>query len=319
MGGQHAAQSFGCRLITATPNQQSKHSDPPSCERGIGVYTCTLNTGFFGLREIPPSGKVMNDQVRQQDLPAQLFISSERPGPMSSELSPALRQIASQSRLFSTLPHELCATLLDTARTHRYHRGEAIFHHGDTAQSIHIVVDGWVKLYRIAPNGTEAVVGVITRGQSFGEPIALRRATYPVSAEASTEALLIAVQAKAFLQMLQSRPEAAISILSATYMHLQGLIEQIEQLKARSGAQRVAEFLLDLCPEGVDSATVTLPYDKVLIAGRLGMKPESLSRAFARLRDHGVMVHQASAAIASIDALRDMMHADSGTAMARAI
>jgi hypothetical protein len=37
---------------------------------------------------------------------------------------------------------------------------------------------------------------------------------------------------------------------------------------------------------------VTLPYDKVLIAGRLGMKPESLSRAFARLKDQGVTISQ---------------------------
>ena len=174
-----------------------------------------------------------------------------------------------------------------------------------------------MKLYRIAPSGTEAVVGVMTRGQSFGEPIALRHAAYPVSAEASTACRLIAVPATALLALLQSRPEAAISILASTFLHLQGLVEQIEQLKARSGAQRVAEFLLELCPEGAESATVTLPYDKVLIAGRLGMKPESLSRAFARLREHGVTVQQSSAVIASVNALCDLANADPAAAWAR--
>lgn len=238
---------------------------------------------------------------------------------MTLRLTPAQRRIACQSRLFATLPDELRDPLLDAARIGHHPRGAAIFHHGDTAHSIHIVAEGWVKLYRIAPNGTEAVVGVMTRGQSFGEPIALRRSAYPVSAEACTECRLIEVPATAFLALLRESPEAAISVLSATFLHLQGLVEQIEQLKARSGAQRVAEFLLELCPEGADSATVILPYDKVLIAGRLGMKPESLSRAFARLRDHGVRISQTRAAIASVARLKDLIHEEQTGPLSRAI
>lgn len=238
---------------------------------------------------------------------------------MSMKLAPHHRQIACQSRLFSALPAELSDTLLNAAQVSRLRRGEVVFHHGDTAHSIHIVAEGWVKLYRIAPNGTEAVVGVMTRGQSFGEPIALRRGTYPVTAEATTECQLIAVPARAFLDILHSHPETAISILSATFLHLQGLVEQIEQLKARSGAQRVAEFLLELCPEGAESATVILPYDKALIAGRLGMKPESLSRAFSRLREHGVKINQASASISSVSGLHDLAHSDGFGSASRVI
>ncbi|MFC3567924.1 Crp/Fnr family transcriptional regulator [Paracoccus sp. TOH] len=229
---------------------------------------------------------------------------------MRMKLSAAHRQIACQSRLLSAVPPDLRDSLLDAAHVSRQRRGQVVFHQGDAAHSIHVVADGWVKLYRIAANGSEAVVGVMTRGQSFGEPIALRRASYPVSAEASTDCQLIAIPARAVLDLLHAHPAIAISILSATFMHLQGLVEQIEQLKALSGAQRVAEFLLELCPEGEASATVVLPYDKALIAGRLGMKPESLSRAFARLRDHGVRVSQTSAAIASVSRLRDLAQAD---------
>jgi Crp-like helix-turn-helix domain len=39
------------------------------------------------------------------------------------------------------------------------------------------------------------------------------------------------------------------------------------------------------------NAPFALPYDKILIAGRLGLKPESLSRAFAKLKSVGVDVH----------------------------
>ena len=158
----------------------------------------------------------------------------------SNSLPPHLRQIALNSRLLATLPPEVQQLLLDAAQVIRLERGASLFHCGDTAHAIHIVAEGWVKLYRIAPNGIEAVVGVMTRGQSFGEPIALRRAAYPVSAEASTDCCLIAVPAQAMLDMLQTRPDVAISVLSAVFMHLQGLVEQIEQLKARNSCWNCA-------------------------------------------------------------------------------
>lgn len=237
---------------------------------------------------------------------------------MTANLTAAQRAIAAQSRLLATMPESLRTSLLDSARVVHLVRGKGLFHQGDVADAIHIVVDGWIKLYRIAPNGTEAVVGIMTRGQSFGEPIALRRAAYPVSATAATNCQLIALPAAAILAQLSAQPEAAISVLASTFLHLQGLVEQIEQLKAQSGSQRVAEFLLELCPEGAESATVTLPYDKILIAGRLGMKPESLSRAFARLRDYGVTIHHASATIASVSALRELTRADAAAPWMRA-
>lgn len=238
---------------------------------------------------------------------------------MTVPLSPILRRAARQSRLFATMPEALCEPLLAAARTTRHERGDTIFRQGDTARVLHIVTAGWVKLYRIAPNGTEAVVGIFTNGQSFGEPLALRGDPYPVSAEAVTDCTLTQVPSEALLDLIRARPEAAIAILSATYMHLHALVAQIEQLKAQSGTQRVAEFLLELCPEGVEAATVTLPYDKTLIAGRLGMKPESLSRAFARLRAHGVVIRHASAAIASTSLLQQLIAEDPAAAWTRAL
>ena len=62
-----------------------------------------------------------------------------------------------------------------------------------------------------------------------------------------------------------------------------------------------------------------LPYDKALIAGRLGMKPESLSRAFAKLRELGVRVNQSSAAISSVSRLHDLAHAEAFGAISRVI
>lgn len=230
-----------------------------------------------------------------------------------------ITEIARGSLLLQSMPEEISDALLKGSTTRNAGRGETLFLQGETAQVIHIVLDGWVKLYRISPNGNEAVVNVFTRGSSFGEAVAFRHGEYPVSAEAVTDCTLLQISAASFIAMMKERPEICVSVLSATFQHLHSLVAQIEQIKAQTGAQRVAEFLLGLCNQEAGSCVVTLPYDKVLIAGRLGMKPESLSRAFSKLRPHGVRIAKNHAAIDDIEQLRDYADEDPAAAWNKAL
>lgn len=226
------------------------------------------------------------------------------------DMTPDQQQFARASVLLRSMPDAVADDLLATAHSRRWERGATIFLQGERADAIFIVTDGWVKLYRITPNGSEAIVSVLTKGGSFGEAIALQGGTYPVAAEAVTDATLIRIDADALRNVLQRSPEIALSMLSATYHHLHGLVAQVEALKARTGAQRVAAFLLDLSTETEGPCEVTLPYDKVLIAGRLGLKPESLSRAFAKLKAHGVTITLNRASIDDVAALRELAEED---------
>jgi len=217
---------------------------------------------------------------------------------------------ARRSALLGGLSDEMLETVLTHSSIRSFGRGASIFLQGEKALNVFVVLDGWVKLFRVTPNGAEAVVAVFTRGQSFGEAVAFRNSTYPVHAEAVTDCRLLCLDVTTLLGTMRARPELFSAVLAASYQHLHDLIGQIEQLKAQTGAQRLAEFLLQLCRHGEGSCTVTLPYDKTLIAGRLGMKPESLSRAFARLRDCGVRVSQNHAAIADVSRLSEFVGQD---------
>ena len=233
-------------------------------------------------------------------------------------MTPELEAIARQSLLLSAVPEAEAGDILRDSHLVNFDRGQTIFIQGERARAIYIVVDGWVKLYRLAPSGTEAVVGVFTKGRSFGEAVAFRKDVYPVSAEAVTRCRLIRIDADIFLRGIRNSPDVAVAVLTATFQHLHSLVEQLEALKARTGAQRVAEFLCELaapCEEGY--CEVRLPYDKVLIAGRLGMKPESLSRAFAKLKPIGVQIRQNKAKIDDMAGLRAYAEEDPAGAWTR--
>jgi len=227
------------------------------------------------------------------------------------------KSLARASLFIRSLPEQHVEQLLSRSVFRHYERGETLFIQDEPAQVIHLVLDGWVKLYRIAPNGAEAVVSVFASGESFGEAVALRGTPYPVSAEAVTPCDLMLVPAAILVQMMKEDPDICVAMLATTFTHLHSLVAQLEQLKAQTGAQRVAEFLLELVPADTDGCTVTLPYDKALIAGKLGMKPESLSRAFSRLKQAGVKIRKNHAEIENIEQLRDYAEDDPAAAWSK--
>jgi CRP-like cAMP-binding protein len=230
-------------------------------------------------------------------------------------LSPEDRAVIRRGGLFSGVPEAALAPIVRHATVQAVPRGRVLFSQGDPAQAFFVVLDGWVKLFRLTSAGEEAIVGVFTRGQSFAEAVAFLGGTYPVGAEAVTDVRLLRFPSQGLIGAIRESPDIALAMLASTSRHLHGLVQQIEQLKARSATQRVAEFLVGLCPVAEGACTIGLPFDKGLIAGRLGMKPESLSRSFARLRPLGVRIDHATAAIGDVERLRAF--AESGDAMER--
>jgi transcriptional regulator, Crp/Fnr family len=71
-------------------------------------------------------------------------------------------------------------------------------------------------------------------------------------------------------------------------IRLNFLINEVRRMSVESADARVAEYLLDQCPHWDGPARVELPCTKAALAARLGIKPETLSRVFARLRRDGL-------------------------------
>ncbi len=227
-------------------------------------------------------------------------------------------EVARKTALFSGVTESSLSLLLTDASIRCWDHGETIFIQGEPAVSFFIVLDGWVKVYRMTPGGEEAVLGVFTKGQAFAEAAAFTGGAYPASSEAVTDCRVLGFRAQNIRSRVYDAPDIGMAMLASVSQHLHQLVQQVEALKAHTGAQRVAEFLVSLCPVGEGNCTIHLPYDKALIAGRLGMKPESLSRAFVRLRNEGVSIHQSTAEIDDVASLRDFVDQERAIVMRHA-
>jgi CRP-like cAMP-binding protein len=213
-------------------------------------------------------------------------------------------KVASRIAIFSGLKPEIVQRLIAPATVLSLKHGDSLFRQGDSAAAFFIVVDGWIKLYRLTLGGDEAVIHILTKGESLAEAIALTGSRYSATAEAVSNARVVRIPADYLVRCIHEMPDIALAIIASTSARLHRLVQEIEHLKAQSGIQRVAEFLASLCPAGGGPHMITLPYDKTLIAGRLGLKPESLSRAFAKLRRLGVDVRASHVVVSEVGRLR---------------
>lgn len=205
---------------------------------------------------------------------------------------------------FTGLPEEDTGTLLANAKIHKYSKNESLFHQGDLANRLFVIISGWVKIYRVTGEGDESVTALFSRGDVFGEAAIFGGAVYPFSAQAAEEAHVVEIPSGILKSRARANPLVMERIMDLMSREIHQLQLENEHMVLMSAPQRVGCLLLQLSSGMIGKGgTFTFPFDKSLAAGRLGMKPETFSRALAQLKEIGVSVKGPEISIESFDCL----------------
>ena len=207
---------------------------------------------------------------------------------------------------FSGLPKADMDAFVEAGRTRDYKKGQSLFHLGDAADRFFIVLSGWVKLYRETGEGEEAVVALFKRGDVLGEAAIFSGAGYPYSAEAAEDCKIIEISAAALRERARNNHDIMDRIMASMSKELRNIQLENEHLALMSAPQRVGCLLLQLSAGMIGKGgTFSFPYDKSLAAARLGMKPETFSRALGQLKPAGLTVTGSEVKIESFSCLID--------------
>jgi len=221
--------------------------------------------------------------------------TSAYPDPGSAPLEPdRALQVLSHVPLFQAVSPEQLRSLLAGLTEHRLQRGDVLFHRGDAVTGFYVVAFGLVKLGMTNAQGVEKVVEIIQQGQSLGEAVMFLRKPYPVTAEALQDSLLLRVEQSAVDRLLESDPQFARRMLAGLSVRLHTLVRDVETYSERSSTQRVIGYLLQQCEQALageddDTHAVDLSTSKQVIASRLSLTPETLSRSFQELARAGLI------------------------------
>ncbi len=162
---------------------------------------------------------------------------------------PSLRDVP----MFATVDAQSMLRLTRDAKLEQFEDGQTIFRQGDRALYVAIVLDGFVKLTRTASCGDEILINICNIGESLYEALTPDGESYRIGAEAIGHAHVMKLSAPRFRYTLRESPSLAIAVIEEASRKLNGLIGEIESLKGQTAEQRLARFLLSLCPPNAES------------------------------------------------------------------
>jgi len=213
-------------------------------------------------------------------------------------------------KLFEGLPKAQLATLAEITVLKRARAGEPLFEAGQQGTHFYAVVSGKVRVYRASPAGKEQILHVFGPGEAFAEVPVFEGKTYPASAQALEDSLLVSIARKGFVEVLRREPELALGVMALLSARLRAFVGQIAQLSLKEVPERLAGYLLLLrAAQNSDDLTLDLP--KGQIASYLGTIPETLSRALKKLADQGLIATTGNRIqVLDADALAQLAEAD---------
>ena len=196
-----------------------------------------------------------------------------------------------QHYLFSGLDQADYDALVERVIPVSLEKGEILFHRGDAAEFFYFVNTGQLELNIIAPTGQKKVLEVIGPDRTFAEAVAfMREHKYPVTSEALSDTMLCQIPNQEYLDLIYSNPDACMRLLSDLSRHLHARVREIERLTVQNARARLVSYLLEhIVDTNDDEATIRVELPRHVIASRLSITPETLSRLLRNLVEERIL------------------------------
>jgi CRP-like cAMP-binding protein len=170
-------------------------------------------------------------------------------------------------------------------------KGHFLFFQDDPADRFYVVLSGKVKISKTSSEGKEQILMMAGPSDSFGEAALFAEKIYPATAEAVENCELVAFTHDKFMALIHNNPSIAVNMIARLSMLLHHLTRLIQRISLEDVSTRLAGYISGLLPDKAagDDETVVLDEKKMFLASELGTIPETLSRAFARLSEQGII------------------------------
>lgn len=168
---------------------------------------------------------------------------------------------------------------------------DMLFRQQDKATDFFLLIAGKIKLSLLSFEGTEKVIDIINPGMTFAEAIIFNKIPgFPVNATALAKSKVLRVNADVYTTILEGSPKTCFKVMATLSLRLHNLIGEIERLSLHNATYRLISFLLEGIPkEMCDRSEVNLSIPKHVVASRISVTPETLSRTLKRLCQEGLL------------------------------
>jgi len=136
--------------------------------------------------------------------------------------------------------------MIARAASLRHAKDGYIFREGGEAHAFFLLLDGYVRVVKITPDGEQVIVRYIAAGELLGIAKAIGRDTYPANAVAATDCVLLSWPSSSWEAIVAAHPGFATNTYATVGNRLIGTQERVVELATERVEQRVANAVLNL-------------------------------------------------------------------------
>ena len=215
-----------------------------------------------------------------------------------------------RSPLFQGIEPEELTRIAQTMARRRYRRHEVIFHEGDPGDSLHIVVEGRVKITRESLEGEEAIVVTLGPGETFGELVLLDGAARSATATAMEPTETVTLTRPNFVRLVDSGGPFRWSLLGGVAHRIRRITDQLAEVHFLDIGGRLALTLTRLAqeasPDQNTDVRIARPLTQTDLAAMVGGTRQRVNQILGELADEGlVTIDSGGIIVHDVTALRN--------------
>lgn len=203
--------------------------------------------------------------------------------------------------IFNHLEKEQMDEIMAVTHSVLYKKGENIYCAGDRSDSLYIVSEGRVRIYRLSESGKEQLLRILHPGDFTGELALFSETMHEAYADAMEETSVCTVKRSDLKDILLKYPSISLKVLSEFSRRLEQSEKQTTRFATEKVETRIALFLAECIDAKSQSNEFMLPMSKKDLASYLGTTPETISRKLYELEDAGYIKQKANRKIEIMD------------------
>jgi len=218
-------------------------------------------------------------------------------------ISPAV--VTPQKALEDPLAYLPCSTIVE------YKKGQMIYNQDQPSTSIYLVIDGKVKVCRLADDGHQVVVDIYQTDEFFGESAFLNLPHRAEQATALENTKLMTWTANEIEDIIMRRPRLAVALLQILVKRTIDFGHRIESFSVDNIARRLARTLIrfsERLGQSEDDGSIRMvPFTHELLSQYVGTSREIVTHYMNQFRREGYLRYSRKGIILYADAMKEWL------------
>jgi CRP/FNR family transcriptional activator FtrB len=189
--------------------------------------------------------------------------------------------------LFAAISDANFRALRDAAMVNRFPKNTSLGKEGERPRVLHVLVEGAVELFA-GHNGQSATIEVEEPVTAIHLPTIISNAVAIKSVRTVSSARTLSIPTEVVREAFRRDAGFSRAVAEELADSYRDVMRLLMNEKLRTSVERLAAWIVQSCTTLGNKGRVELKFNKRILASRLGMAPENLSRNLAYLERYGV-------------------------------